>query len=58
MKPFHQHIAIAVDGGGIKWMIGITETTEWIESTEGPSVSSVSFSVFSDSNLGCLTEDE
>jgi type I restriction-modification system DNA methylase subunit len=31
---------------------GITEATEWIEGTEGLSVSSVSFSVFSDSNLG------
>jgi len=52
MKPFRKHVAIAVDGGGIKGVIGITEATERIESTEGASVSSVSFSVFSDSNLG------
>jgi len=58
MKPFREHVAIAVDGGGIKGVIGITEATEWIESTEGPSVSSVSFSVFSDSNFGWLTEEE
>jgi hypothetical protein len=32
--------------------IGITEATEWIERTEGVSVSSVSFSAFSDSALG------
>ena len=32
--------------------IGITEATEWIEGAEGPSVSSVSFSAFSGSNLG------
>ena len=32
--------------------VGITEATEWIEGTEGPSVSSVSFSAFSGSNLG------
>jgi len=51
MKPFRKHVAIAVDGGGIKGEIGITEATEWIESTEGPSVSSVLFSAFSDSNL-------
>lgn len=31
---------------------GITEATEWIESTEGASVSSVSFSAFSGSTLG------
>ena len=31
---------------------GITEATEWIEGTEEPSVSSVSFGAFSDSNLG------
>ena len=35
--------------------VGITEATEWIESTEGTSVSSVPFSVFSDSNFGWLT---
>jgi hypothetical protein len=35
--------------------IGIAEATEWIESTEGSSVSSVSFSVFSDSNFAWLT---
>ena len=52
MKPFRKHAAIAVDSGGIKGVIGITETTEWIESTEGSSVSSVPFSVFSGSNLG------
>jgi len=46
-----KHVAIAVDGGGIKEVIGIAESTEWIESTEGPSVSSVPFSAFSDSNL-------
>ncbi len=32
--------------------VGITETTERIERTEGPSVSSASFSAFSGSNLG------
>ncbi len=58
MKPFRQHVAIAVDGGGIKGEIGITEATEWTENTEGSSVSSVSFSVFSDSNFGWLTKDE
>ena len=52
MKPFRKHVAIAVDGGGIKGVIGITETTERIENTEGSSVSSVSFSAFSGSNLG------
>ena len=31
---------------------GITEATEWIADAEGPSVSSVSFSAFSGSNLG------
>ena len=31
---------------------GITEATEWVEGTEEPSVSSVSFSAFSDSNFG------
>ena len=58
MKPFRKHVAIAVDGGGIKGVIGIAEATEWIEGTEEPSVSSVSFSVFSGSNFGWLTEDE
>jgi hypothetical protein len=52
MKPFRQHVAIAVDGGGIKGVIEITEAAEWIELTEGSSVSSVSFSVFSGSNFG------
>lgn len=52
MKLFRKHVAIAVDGGGIKGVIGITEAAEWIESTEGSSVSSVPFSVFSGSNLG------
>jgi hypothetical protein len=58
MKPLRKHVAIAVDGGGIKGVIGITEATEWTESTEsteGASVSSVSFSIFSDSNFGWLT---
>ena len=32
--------------------VGITEATEWIKGTEGSSVSSVSFSAFSGSNLG------
>ncbi|HEC34104.1 MAG TPA: hypothetical protein ENI37_05240 [Chloroflexi bacterium] len=32
--------------------VGITEATEWIESTEGDSVDSVSFSAFSGSKLG------
>ena len=31
---------------------GITEATEWIETTEGGSVDSVTFSAFSDSKLG------
>ena len=52
MKPLRKHVAIAVDGGGIKGVIGITEATEWIEGTEGSLVSSVPFSVFSGSNLG------
>ena len=52
MKPFRQHVAIAVDGGSIKGVIGIAEAAEWIESTEGSSVNSVSFSVFGGSNLG------
>ena len=58
MKPFRQHVTIAVDGGGIKGVIGITEATEWIENTEGSSVSSVPFSVFSGSDLGWLTGEE
>jgi hypothetical protein len=29
MKPFRKHVAIAVDGGGIKGVIEITEATEW-----------------------------
>jgi len=58
MKPFRKHVAIAVDGGGIKGVIGITEATEWIESTERFSVSSVSFSAFSDSNFGWLAGEE
>jgi hypothetical protein len=36
---------------------GITEATEWIERTEGTSMASVSFSAFSDSNLGCWLND-
>jgi len=32
--------------------VAITEATQWIQSTEGASVSSVSFSVFNDSRLG------
>ena len=58
MKPFRKYVAIAVDGGGIKGVIGITEATEWIEGTEEPSVSSVSFSVFSDSNFGWLMREK
>jgi len=58
MKPFRKHVAIAVDGGGIKGVIGITDATEWIEDTEGSSVSSVSFSVFSDSNFGWLAGEK
>ncbi|MBC8263432.1 MAG: N-6 DNA methylase [Anaerolineales bacterium] len=32
--------------------VGITEATEWVEGTEGVSVSSVAFHAFRDSNLG------
>jgi len=36
MKPFRQHVAIAVDGGGIKGVIGIAEAAEFIaETAEG-----------------------
>lgn len=54
MKPFCQHVAIAVDGGGIKGVIGIAEAAEFIaEIAEGAiSASSVSFSGFSDSPVG------
>ena len=34
MKPFRQHVAIAVDGGGIKGVVGITEATMGTEHTE------------------------
>ena len=53
MKPFRQHIAIAVDGGGIKGVIGIAEAAEFIaEIAEGAiSASSASFSGFSGSPL-------
>jgi hypothetical protein len=53
MKPFRRHVAIAVDGGGIKGVIGIAEAAEFIaEIVEGPiSVLSASFSGFSDSQL-------
>jgi hypothetical protein len=53
MKPFCKHVAIAVDGGGIKRVIGIAEAAEFIaEIAEGAlSASSASFSGFSDSLL-------
>jgi hypothetical protein len=53
MKPFRKHVAIAVDGGGIKGVIGIAEVAEFIaETAEGDvSASSASFSGFSDSPL-------
>jgi hypothetical protein len=53
MKPFRQHVAIAVDGGGIKGVVGIAEAAEFIaEAAEGvASAPSASFSGFSDSLL-------
>jgi hypothetical protein len=52
MRPFRQHVAIAVDGGGIKGD-GIAEAAEFIaEIAEGAiSASSASFSGFSGSPL-------
>jgi hypothetical protein len=49
-----RHISFTTPAEGRERLIreGITEATEWIEGTEGPSVSSVPFSVFSDSTLG------
>ena len=54
MKPFRKHVAIAVDGGGIKGVIGIAEAAEFVaEIAEGAiSASSASFSRFSDSPFG------
>jgi len=53
MKPFRQYVAIAVDGGGIKGVIGIAEAAEFLaETAEGAiSASSASFSGFSYSPL-------
>jgi len=54
MKPFRQHVAIAVDGGGIKGVIGIAEAAEFVaELAEGAvAAPSASFSGFSDSPFG------
>ena len=53
MKPFRKHVAIAVDGGGIKGGIGIAEAAEFIAeiAERAVSASSASFSGFSDSPL-------